>query len=55
LGHTGINIKAGAAAPVFAYSTNLTDEQSENFMNDCINVFYSLVEDLFVASAKTIS
>lgn len=55
LGHTGINIKAGAAAPVFAYSTNLTDEQSVNFMNDCINVFYSLVEDLFVASAKTIS
>lgn len=55
LGHTGINVKAGNSAPVFAFSTNLTDQQAENFMNDCINVFYSLVEDLFVASAKTIS
>lgn len=55
LGHTGINVSAGKAAPVFAFSTNLTDNQVENFMNDCINIFYSLVEDLFVASAKTIS
>lgn len=55
LGHTGINIKAGDSAPVFAYSTNLTDLQTKEFMEDVINTFYILVEDMFIASAKTIS
>jgi len=55
LGHTGINIKAGDSAPVFAYSTKLNDEQIKNYMEDCINTFYNLVEDMFIASAKTIS
>jgi len=55
LGHTGINVKAGDSAPVFAFSTELTDAQVKSFMEDSINTFYSLVEDLFIASSKTIS
>jgi hypothetical protein len=55
LGHTGINVIAGPMAPVFAYSTNLTDQQATNFMEDVINTFYALVEDMFIASSKTIS
>ena len=55
LGHTGINIVAGKSAPTFAYSTNLTDNQAHNFMEDVINTFYGLVEDIFVAANKTIS
>lgn len=55
LGHTGINVKAGDAAPVFAFSTELTDDQCKGYMQDCINTFYTLVEDMFIASSKTIS
>jgi hypothetical protein len=55
LGHTAINVKAGDAAPVFAYSTNLPDENVKSFMEDVINVFYGLVEDIFIAANKTIS
>ena len=32
LGHTGINIIAGDKAPPFAYSSNLTDDQVNDFM-----------------------
>ena len=52
LGHTAINIKAGKKAPAFAFSTNLTDEQATNFMNDVIANFYPLVDDLFLACCK---
>lgn len=55
LGHTGINITAGDSAPAFAYSTNLTDQQATSFMEDVINTFYVLVDDMFVATTKTIS
>jgi hypothetical protein len=50
--HTGINISAGKRAPVFAYSTNLTDQQVNDFMVDVCNLFYFLVKDLFIASSK---
>lgn len=54
LGHTGINITAGKKAPAFAFSTNLTDEQATEFMKDVINIFYSMNEDIFLATTKVI-
>lgn len=55
LGHTGINIKAGNRAPTFAFSTDLVDTEALKFMNDVIDIFYGLVEDIFVAGTKIIS
>jgi len=54
LGHTGINVKAGKKAPAFAYSTNLTDEQVQGFMQDVIQMFYQLNDDIFIATSKVI-
>lgn len=54
LGHTGINITAGKKAPAFAYSTNLTDEQAKEFMSDVINIFYTINDDIFIATSKVI-
>lgn len=54
LGHTGINNIAGERAPVFAYSCNLNDEQVKNYMNAVITMFYNLVDDIFIATTKTI-
>jgi hypothetical protein len=54
LGHTGINITAGKKAPAFAYSTKLTDEQADQFMKDVIDVFYSMNENIFIATTKVI-
>lgn len=55
LGHTGINIKAGKRAPAFAFSTNLTDEQAQNFIKDVIELFYNINDDIFIATTKVIS
>lgn len=55
LGHTGINIKAGRNAPSFAYSTNLDDTQARDFMNDIVQMFYEMNDDMFVATTKIIS
>jgi len=52
--HIGINVNAGKQAPAFAYSTNLTDEQCEAFMRDCIECFYGMTQDIFVATAKIV-
>ena len=52
LGHTGINIVAGKQAPAFAYSTNLTDEQATEFMQDVISLFYAMNDDIFIATCK---
>ena len=52
--HTGINITAGNKAPAFAYSTKLTDDQANEFMNRVINTFYEITDNIFVATAKTI-
>lgn len=52
--HTGINIKAGKQAPAFAFSTELTDEQAEEFMKRVCEVFYTLAHDIFVSTSKII-
>ena len=52
IGHTAINVTAGRNAPVFAYSTNLTDEQVEDFMKTMIDTYYSMVDDAFIATTK---
>ena len=54
LGHTGINITAGDKAPGFAYSSNLTDEQVNYFIESAINYFNSEVKDEFIATTKII-
>jgi len=54
LGHTGINVVAGKRAPAFAFSTNLTDSASTAFMNDIVELFYSLNDDIFIATSKVI-
>jgi hypothetical protein len=54
LGHTAININAGRKAPAFAFSTHLTDEQSDSFMRDIIDVFYQMNDDMFIATTKII-
>ena len=50
--HTGINITAGSKAPNFAYSTELTTEQTDLFMQDAVNVFYNMIHDVFVSTSK---
>ena len=55
LGHTGININAGKKAPAFAFSTNLTDDQAKMFMQEVINLFYAMNDDIFIATSKVIS
>ena len=52
LGHTGINIIAGDKAPAFAYSSNLTDSQADEFMNIVIDHFNTEVRDQFIATTK---
>ena len=54
LGHTGININAGKKAPGFAYSTNMSDETVEQFMNAVIEVFEDEVKDEWLATTKII-
>ena len=55
LGHTGINIKAGKDAPSFAFSTNLSDDDADSFMKDVTELFYTMNDDIFVATTKIIS
>ena len=50
--HIGINVKAGKRAPAFAFSTNLTDQESEAFMRECISAFYEMIHDVFIATTK---
>ncbi|MFA5754471.1 MAG: DUF366 family protein [Patescibacteria group bacterium] len=54
LGHTGININAGERAPAFAYSTNMSQEQSQAFQIKCIEAFYQTVHSIFIATTKII-
>lgn len=54
IGHTGVNVVAGKKAPAFAFSTNLTPEQTIRFQNDVINQFYSMVDNIFIATTKVI-
>jgi hypothetical protein len=52
--HLGINISAGPKAPEFAYSTNLSEEQTISFMKDVESIFYSILKDVFVATTKIV-
>jgi hypothetical protein len=52
LGHTAINVTAGRKAPGFAYSTNLTDDQCEQFMKGVVDMFYDMNDDMFIATTK---
>ena len=52
IGHTGVNVTAGKKAPAFAYSTNLTPEQTVQFQNAVIDQFYSMVDNIFIATTK---
>lgn len=54
IGHTGINVAAGKRAPAFAYSTNLTPDQVELFQKQTHQLFYSMVDNIFVATSKVI-
>lgn len=54
IGHTGVNLVAGKRAPAFAYSTNLTAEQAEAFQMRAMHQFYSMVDNIFVATSKVI-
>ena len=54
LGHTGINIIAGDKAPPFSYSSNLTDDQVNDFMLNVIDYFNAEVKDQFIATTKII-
>lgn len=53
LGHLGININAGPKAPAFAYSTRMSDQVVLSFTNDVIQEFYSMIQDIFIATSKT--
>ena len=52
IGHTGVNVTAGKKAPAFAYSTNLTPEQTQQFQKAVIDQFYSMVDNIFIATTK---
>jgi len=54
IGHTGININAGKKAPAFAYSTNLNNEQVNKFQNTVHHQFYTMVDNIFIATSKVI-
>ena len=64
LGHTAINVTAGKKAPGFAYSTKLSDddtyglilsdEECESFMQEVVNIFYGMNDDMFIATTKII-
>ena len=54
LGHTGINVVAGKKAPGFAFSTNLDDDQCNQFMRDIVDIFYIMNDDMFLATTKII-
>ena len=52
IGHTAVNISAGRKAPGHAYSTNLSDEDAKAFMNDVMEMYYAINDDMFIASTK---
>jgi transcription antitermination factor NusA-like protein len=54
IGHTGINIRAGESAPLFAYSTELNETDTKSFIDDVCKTFYIMVEDMFIATTKVI-
>lgn len=55
LGHTGINILAGARAPNFAFSTAMNNDQVAQFAEEVIHCFQNLNQDIFIATAKVLA
>jgi len=55
LGHTGINIKAGPKAPEIAFSSLLSDEQVKSFCEETIDLFYTMNQDMFIATTKILT
>jgi len=54
IGHTGINVKAGAKAPGFAYSSNLSDEDVNVFIETVVDYFNKEVKDIQIATSKIV-
>lgn len=54
IGHTGVNVKAGSKAPGFAYSSYLTNEQVDSFMNDVNSFFNDSVADMQITTTKVV-
>jgi len=54
IGHTGINVKAGAKAPGFAYSSNLSDEDVNVFIETVVDYFNKEVKDIQISTSKII-
>ena len=54
LGHIGVNVVAGREAPAFAYSTNMSHQQCEQFMVNVIQAYYAIAQDVFVATSKIV-
>jgi len=54
LGHTGINVAAGNKAPAYAFSTNFSLEQINDFVKEVTETFYKTNDQIFVASSKII-
>jgi hypothetical protein len=52
--HLGININAGSKAPLFAFSTSLSDDRAIEFMKDVESVFYSILQSVWVATTKVV-
>ena len=52
IGHLAVNVVAGDKAPHFAYSTKLSDQQIQTFMNAVCSAFNNMTEDMWVASQK---
>ena len=52
LGHTAVNIDAGAQAPSFAYSTHMTPDQASAFQMKGVDVFYKTAHSIFVTTSK---
>lgn len=54
LGHTAVNVSAGKKAPAFAFSTNMTHEQVNEFMKKVVETFYKTTDSIFIATTKVI-
>ena len=52
LGHLAVNIIAGNRAPQFAYSTNLSPEQSKHYMEAVCAQFNYMTKNMWIAANK---
>lgn len=54
VGHLGLNIYAGPKAPDFAFSLNLKDEKIDILCDKINDIFYEMLQDVFVATTKVV-